>query len=100
MSGSDKLVFLKKTDDYNKTLLNDDLYKKSWNKFCEKEKNTILLKNYSPVHFRGMRKVGKIISPKFLLLPSQKNRLVKLNLLRCESHKELLENILSKIVAK
>jgi poly-gamma-glutamate capsule biosynthesis protein CapA/YwtB (metallophosphatase superfamily) len=100
MSGSDKLVFLKKTDDYNKTLLNDDLYKKSWNKFCEKEKNTILLKNYSPVHFRGMRKVGRIISPKFLLLPSQKNRLVKLNLLRCESHKELLENILSKIVAK
>ena len=74
--------------------------KKSWNKFCEKEKNTILLKNYLPVHFRGMRRVSKIISPKFLLLPSQKNRLVKLNLLRCESHKELLENILSKIVAK
>ena len=64
------------------------------------EKNTILLKNYLPINFRGMRRVGKIISPEFLLLPSQKNRLIKLNLLRCESHKELLENVLSKILSK
>jgi len=100
MSGSDKLTFLKKTEDYNKILLNEDLYKESWNKFCQKEKNTMLLKNYLPIHFPGMRRIGKIISPEFLLLPSQKNRLVKLNLLRCESHKELLENILSKVLTK
>ena len=100
MSASDKLVFLKKIEGYNKILLNEDLYKESWNKFCQKEKNTILLKNYLPIHFRGMRRIGNIINPEFLLLPSQKNRLAKLNLLRCESHKELLENVLSKILSK
>ena len=100
MSASDKLVFLKKIEGYNKILLNEDLYKESWNKFCQKEKNTILLKNYLPIHFRGMRRIGNIINPEFLLLPSQKNRLAKLNLIRCESHKELLENVLSKILSK
>ena len=46
-----------------------------------------------------MRKLGKIINPECLLLPTEKNRLVKLNLLRCESHQELLKSVLSKIVS-
>jgi len=96
MSGSDKMVFLKKIERYNKILGNEDLYIEAWNEFCQKEKNTLILKNYLPVHFRGMRRVGKIISPEFLFLPTEKNRLVKLNLIRCESHLEILQNILSK----
>jgi poly-gamma-glutamate synthesis protein (capsule biosynthesis protein) len=95
MSGSDKRVFLNKMERYNKILGNEVLYIKAWNDFCQKEKNTLLLKNYLPVHFRGMRKFGKIISPEFLFLPTQKNRRVKLNLIRCESHLELLQNLLS-----
>ncbi|PQJ77770.1 CapA family protein [Polaribacter porphyrae] len=95
MSGSVKNVFLKKIEYYNNILGNEDLYIETWNEFCQKEKNTLLLKNYLPVHFRGMRRVGKIINPKFLFLPSQKNRHVKLNLIRCESHLELLRSVLS-----
>ena len=95
MSGSDETVFFKKMDFYNKILSDEALYIKAWNDFCLDEKNTLLLKHYLPVHFRGMRKVGKIISPEFLFLPTQKNRRVKLNLIRCESHLELLQNVLS-----
>ena len=95
MSGTDKTDFLKKIDFYNKILSDEALYIKAWNDFCLDEKNTLLLKHYLPVHFRGMRKVGKIISPEYLFLPTKKNRRVKLNLIRCESHLELLQNVLS-----
>ena len=79
-------------------ILNDKkLYKQAWDDFCQNEKNTILLNKYLPVgHFRGMRRFGKIINPEFFLLPTNKNRSVKLNLIRCESHLELLKNVLEK----
>jgi poly-gamma-glutamate capsule biosynthesis protein CapA/YwtB (metallophosphatase superfamily) len=96
MSGTDETVFFKKMAAYNKILNDEDLYIKAWNDFCENEKNTLLMKHFSPVHFRGMRKFGKIINPELFFLPTKKNRLVKLNLIRCESHLELLQNVLSK----
>ncbi len=96
MSGPDETVFLNKMAVYNKILGDEELYKKTWDDFCRNEKNTLLLKHYLPVHFRGMRKAGKIINPEFFLIPTNKNRLVKLNLLRCESHLELLRSILAK----
>ena len=96
MSGNDETAFFKQMDDYNNLLNDEDLYIKAWNDFCENEKNTLIMKHYLPVHFRGMRKVGKIINPESFLIPTNKNRLLKLNLIRCESHLELLQNILDK----
>lgn len=96
MSGPDKAIFLNKMDVYNKILGDEDLYIKAWNDYCQKEKSTLLLKHYLPFHIRGMRKAGKIINPELLFFPTKKNRLVKLNLIRCESHLELFQNILSK----
>lgn len=96
MSGTDETVFLKKMAAYNKILGDEDLYIKAWNDFCENKKNRLLMKHYLPVHFRGMRKLGKIINPELFFIPTKKNRLVKLNLIRCESHLELLQNVLSK----
>jgi len=96
MSGTDETVFFKKMAAYKKILDDEDLYIKAWNDFCENEKNTLLLKHFLPVHFRGIRKFGKIINPEFFLIPTHKNRLLKLNLIRCESHLELLQNVLDK----
>jgi poly-gamma-glutamate synthesis protein (capsule biosynthesis protein) len=96
MTGTDKTIFLKRLEMYNKILGDEELYKKTWDDFCKNEKNIILLKHYLPVHFRGMRKAGKIINPEFFLIPTNKNRLVKLNMIRCESHLELLQSILAK----
>ena len=96
MSGSDKTNFFNKLASYNKILSDENLYIKTWDDFCQNEKNTLLLKQYLPVHFRGMRKISKIINPEFFLLPTKKNRLVKLNLVRCESHLELLQSVLNK----
>lgn len=96
MSGIDKTVFLKKLAVYNKILGDQDLYIKAWDDLCQKEKNLILLKQYLPVHFRGMRKTSKIVNPELFLIPTKKNRLVKLNMIRCESHLELLQSVLAK----
>ena len=95
LSTVDEKVFLEKLEDYKKILDDTKLYKEAWDDFCHNEKNTILLNKYFPVgHFRGMRRFGKIINPEFFLVPTNKNRSVKLNLIRCESHLELLQNIL------
>jgi hypothetical protein len=96
MIGTDKTNFLNRLEMYNKILGDEELYKKTWDDFCQKEERLILLKHYLPFHFRGMRKLSKIINPEFFLIPTNKNRLVKLNLIRCESHLELLQNILDK----
>ena len=95
MTGTDETVFFKKIAAYNKILGDENLYINVWNDFCENEKNTLLMKHFSPVHFRGMRKLSKIINPEYLFLLTKKNRLVKLNLIRCESHLELLQTILA-----
>jgi len=96
MKGADKANFLKKVKLNNETFNDEKLYKKTWNNFCKKEQRLILLKNYAPLHFRGMRKFSKIINPEIFVAPTTKNRLVKLNLIRCESHRELLQNVLDK----
>lgn len=96
MSGTDETVFFKKMAAYNKILGDEDLYIKAWNDFCEDKKNRLLMKHFLPVHFRGMRKLGKIINPELFFIPTKKNRLVKLNLIRCESHLELFQNVLDK----
>ena len=95
LSKVDEQVFFKKLEDYKKILNDKKLYKQAWDDFCHNEKNTILLNKYFPIgHFRGMRRFGKIINPEIFLIPTNKNRLVKLNLIRCESHLELLQNVL------
>ena len=96
MSGADKTDFIKKIAEYNKTLDDKDLYTKAWDDFCQNEKNLVLMKHYLPVHFRGMRKVSKIVNPELFLIPTKKNKLVKINTLRCESHLELLQSVLAK----
>lgn len=95
MSGTNETSFLKKIASYNKILGDQNLYTKAWDDFCQNEKNIILFNNYLPVHFKGMRKLGKLINPELFLAPTKKNRRVKLNLVRCESHLEVLQNILS-----
>ena len=95
LSGTKKISFLKKMANYNKILGDENIYIKAWNNFCQNEKNLILFNNYLPVHFKGMRKLGKFINPEFFLLPTKRNKRVKLNLIRCESHLEVLLNILS-----
>ena len=97
LSKVDEKVFFNKLEDYKKILNDKKLYKQAWDDFCHNEKNTILLNKYFPVgHFRGMRRFGKIINPEIFLIPTNKNRSVKLNLIRCESHLELLQNVLEK----
>jgi hypothetical protein len=95
MQGQEKESFLETLSYYNNILGDDEAYTKAWFEFCEKEKAVTLLKHYMPFHFRGMRKIGRMLNPELLFMPSRHNRKVKLNTIRCESHLELLRTVLS-----
>lgn len=96
MTDPENAAFLGKLADYNKILGDDSAYMQAWDGFCQKEKKLALMKNYLPFHFRGMRKISRFINPGWFLVPTEKNRRVKLNMIRCESHLELLKTILSR----
>ena len=95
MLDNDESSFLKKIDGYNKILADNTLYEKAWDNFCQNQKKLFLFNNYMPFHFKGMRKLSNFINPEFFLAPTKKNRRIKLNLVRCESHLEVLKSILS-----
>jgi len=94
MEDPENAAFLKKLEEYNRILGDESAYGQAWDRFCQKEKKMTFMKNYLPFHFRGMRKISRFVNPGWFLVPTDNNRRVKLNMIRCESHLELLQNIL------
>lgn len=93
MSGSEKEAFIALLEVYRKTVSDKELYTKAWNDFCVSQKNSILLRMFLPVKFRGLNKMAKIIPIlKFLLPRSTIN--AKKNTVQCQSHLELLLRII------
>ena len=99
LEGLEKTNFFSYIERFNRILSNDDIFKENWRSFCRQESALIMLKNFSPFHFKGMRRISKILSAK-VFAPTLKNSLVKLNLIRCESHLELLRTTLEDIHKK
>lgn len=94
IQGHKKIMFLEKIAEYNRVLGDNFAYMRAWDEFCKKEKNMLLLKNYSPFNFRGMRKISEIFNPELFLMPTNASKQVKLNMIRCQSHLELLQRVL------
>lgn len=83
-------TFLNKIENYKKTLENEELYQKEWNEFVKKQADSYILRQYVPNVFKGAGFLARKMSFVNLLLKS-KNILDKLNLIRCQSHYELLK---------
>jgi poly-gamma-glutamate synthesis protein (capsule biosynthesis protein) len=91
---NEKKSFLQHIDQLN-TILNDKVeYNKEWNKFCTTKEKNMLIYSFLPKN-RVIGISSKILPIKQIFLP--KNSVsTKLNLIRCESHLELLQSILEK----
>jgi len=95
LKGGEKQNFLERVAGYNDILTDKDAYRKTWDDFCEKMGNSVLFKHYFPVQFRGMGRLSQLVNPEWFLVPTQKSKRIKLNMVRCESHLELLQSILA-----
>ena len=95
LKGGEKQTFLGRIAEYNDILADKDAYRKTWDDFCEKKKKSVLFEHYFPVQFRGMGRLSRLINLERFLVPTQKNKKIKLNMVRCESHLELLQSILA-----
>lgn len=93
LKGKSKEVFLKKIEMYRKNLNNQPTYEKLWEAFAKSKANSYLLRQYMPFTFRGLGFLGRNTPLVNWLLP-QKSILAKLNIIRCQSHKELLQKVL------
>lgn len=90
MENKEKEVFLNKIEDYKKVLKNEEFYQKEWNEFVKKQADSYILRQYSPLLFRGIGFLARN-TPISKLFVNKNNILAKLNQIRCQSHHELLK---------
>lgn len=78
---------------------NEESYTKEWNEYCDSMVPSMLLAQYFPYRFKGIGRLNKVLSLyKFCI--GRSSLRTKLNTVRCESHHEVLVNILDKLVEK
>lgn len=99
MESDDREAFLRVLEEYGQTLADEVLYQKVWDKFCEEKKVGVLFRMFLPFTFRGLGRLNRILSIEKLMLPDS-CLLARKNMLKCESHLELMLTILSKRIKK
>lgn len=95
MTGSEKESFLNRIEEYRITLNNEEKYKKVWKEFCDSNKLNYLMIQYSPFKFRGLYRIFKLLGLSKLLISNISRLAIRLNYIRCESHREVLLKILN-----
>jgi hypothetical protein len=94
LQGVDRARILEKLREYQRVLSDETAYEQAWTEFCNKRRDSVLLQQYFPINIRGINKIGTVIDPAYLFLSTSRTRKTKLNVIRCESHLELLTKIL------
>lgn len=95
MEGNKKSDFLSRIESFRKKLVNEEEWFNEWSKFVEKHEHSLIIRKYFPIGFRGLGFLARHLPLTRLLLPKSM-LLPKLNLIRCQSHKELLQAVLEK----
>lgn len=88
-TGKEKEMFLKKIETYRNNLEKNIEWQKEWKNFVLKHSGSYILRHFSPFCFRGLGLLARN-TPIAKLFYNYYNCLPKLNMLRCQSHKELL----------
>jgi poly-gamma-glutamate synthesis protein (capsule biosynthesis protein) len=94
IKGDERQVFIDKLNSLNKILLDKKVYAKLWDDFCLSKESYLLFECFSPLKFKGVFRVNKVFN--FLKYILEANIASRLNIVRCESHNEVLINILEK----
>ncbi len=89
LQGEDKKDFLKKIECYREKIENEVGWLDEWRRFVSNQADSYILRQYFPFVMRGIGFLARN-TPVAKLFFNYKNSLAKLNLLRCQSHQELL----------
>lgn len=90
--GEEKQMVLDRVDRYKKKLENEDLWLGEWHAFVKRQTSIYIVRNTLPFSFLGLGFLARNM-PIEKILSNKRNGMLKLNLLRCESHLELLTAI-------
>ena len=95
MDKKDETKFLKKIDNYSKIIINPKLLEEKWIRFCNSRKKIYLTKLFSHNILKKQLVKSKFFSR---LLFNDKNIPLLLNLFRCESHRDVIIEILKNFI--
>lgn len=93
LKGDDKKEFFKNMEQVNAVLKNDELWMKEWYDWCNKNHRSYIVNSYLPIKFRGIGLLTRNINLS-KILTSKGTIPTKLNMIQCESHREVLTTIL------
>lgn len=88
-TGKEKDKFLDKIESYRRKLENNDEWQIEWKEFVAKHSESYIMRQFFPFSFRGIGFLARN-TPIAKLFFNHSNSLPKLNMLRCQSHRELL----------
>lgn len=97
MTEVEKEKFLYKIESYRATLSNLSEYSKVWDDFCKSKTDDHLILQYCPIRFPGIGRLLRILGPE-ILVKNTKRLTGRLNFIRCESHREVIINILEMVL--
>ncbi|MBE0448534.1 MAG: CapA family protein [Actinobacteria bacterium] len=89
LQGKEKEILLKQIEGYRKKIEDEDAWLTEWQNFVSKQSDIYILRQYFPFVIRGLGFLARNTALAKLFF-NHKNSLAKLNILRCQSHKELL----------
>lgn len=93
LKGTKLVAFKRNITELNDILNDEEAYNNKWNSFCLSRKNQYLLASFFPYTFRGIGVLEKAFSLSNLIL-NKRTIPVKLNMIECQSHREVLINLL------
>jgi len=89
LKGDRKQELLRKIEDYRKRLGIDSEWLREWDSFAKEKADGYLIKMFFPFTMRGLSFLSRH-TPITRIFYNKKNSMRKLNVLRCQSHRELL----------
>lgn len=93
LDGEEKYEFLARIKKYRSMLENEHDWMIEWKNFCQKKRLSYISAQYIPFKFRGIGRIISLLKLDWFFLPRWAiNR--RKNMLRCDSHRELLSEIL------
>jgi len=93
LKGSEKETILKRVEEYRDILSDNAKWLAEWEHFILLKSNNYIVNFFSPVNFKGLGFLARH-TPIARLFFNQKKDRAKLNMLRCQSHREVLINSL------
>lgn len=91
--GEEKDIFIGRLDKYNRILNNENDWMAEWRRFCQIQRISFISGQYIPFKFRGMGRIVRSLKLDRIFLPRWAIHRRR-NMLRCDSHRELLNEIL------